>query len=105
MLESKGPLANICFQWSLGFDIRCANSRLAGQRTSNPLHWRESGLAGKIASGPLTGRFRLDCGRRVPTFPKFVLRLSTAFHELRKGMGTTKLIDSSAAFLFEVSVE
>jgi general secretion pathway protein J len=35
-------------------------------------------------------------------FPKFVLRLSTTFHELRKVMGTSKLNDSSAASLFEV---
>jgi hypothetical protein len=35
-------------------------------------------------------------------FPKFVLHRSTHFHELRKVMGTSKLIDSSAAFLFEV---
>ena len=35
-------------------------------------------------------------------FPKFVLHLSTHFHELRKVMSTSKLIDSSAALLFEV---
>jgi hypothetical protein len=35
-------------------------------------------------------------------FPKFVLRLGKHFHELRKAMSTSKLINSSAAFLFEV---
>src|SRR5579872_3551699 len=35
-------------------------------------------------------------------FPKFVLRRRTFFRELRKVMGTSKLINSSAAFLFEV---
>jgi hypothetical protein len=35
-------------------------------------------------------------------FPKFVLHRCTHFHELRKVMGTRKLVDSSAAFLFEV---
>src|SRR5579872_280374 len=35
-------------------------------------------------------------------FPKFVLRLSTLFHELRKVMGTRKPIGSGTAFLFEV---
>src|SRR5579872_2715809 len=35
-------------------------------------------------------------------FPKFVLHRSTHFHELRKVMDTSKPIDSSAAFLFEV---
>jgi hypothetical protein len=35
-------------------------------------------------------------------FPKFVLHRCTHFHELRKVTGTSKLIDSSAAFLFEV---
>ena len=35
-------------------------------------------------------------------FPKFVIHRSTHFHELRKAMGTSKLIDSNAAFLFEV---
>ena len=35
-------------------------------------------------------------------FPKFVIHRSTHFHELRKAMGTSKLIDSSAAFLFGV---
>ena len=35
-------------------------------------------------------------------FPKFVLHRSTRFHELRKVMGTSKTIDSSATFLFEV---
>jgi hypothetical protein len=35
-------------------------------------------------------------------FPKFVLHRCTHFHELRKVMGTRKLADSSAAFLFEV---
>lgn len=35
----KGPLANISFQWSFGFDIRVADSRLSGARMSNPLHW------------------------------------------------------------------
>ena len=35
-------------------------------------------------------------------FPKFVLYRSTHFHELRKVMGTSKYIDTSAAFLFEV---
>jgi hypothetical protein len=35
-------------------------------------------------------------------FPKFVLHPSTHFHELRKVMGTSKHIDSSAAFLFDV---
>jgi hypothetical protein len=29
MLESKGPLAKLCFWWSFGFDIRMANRRLA----------------------------------------------------------------------------
>ena len=31
-------------------------------------------------------------------FPKSVLRLSTTFHGLRKVMGTSKVIDSRAAF-------
>jgi hypothetical protein len=35
-------------------------------------------------------------------FPKFVLRRGTHFQELRKVMGTSKPIASSAAFLFEV---
>src|SRR5262249_16865773 len=35
-------------------------------------------------------------------FPKFVIHRSTHFHELRKAMGTSKLIYPSAAFLFEV---
>src|SRR3974390_1050405 len=35
-------------------------------------------------------------------FPKFVIHRSIHLHELRKAMGTSKLIDSSAAFLFEV---
>ena len=35
-------------------------------------------------------------------FPKFVFHRSTHLHELRKVMGTSKPIDSSAAFLFEV---
>src|SRR5579864_9184175 len=35
-------------------------------------------------------------------FPKFVLHCSTRFHELRKVMSTSKPVDSSAAFLFEV---
>jgi hypothetical protein len=35
-------------------------------------------------------------------FPKFVLHLGKHFHELRKIMSTSKLIDSSAAYLFEV---
>ena len=35
-------------------------------------------------------------------FPKFVLHRGAYFHELRKVMGTSKHIDSSAAFLFEV---
>src|SRR5215472_5596741 len=43
--------------------------------------------------------------RRSPAsahFPKFVIHRITHFHELRKVMGTSKHIDSSAAFLFEV---
>ena len=40
----------------------------------------------------------------MPTFPKFVIRRSTLSHELRKVMGTSKYIDSSAAFLFDVPV-
>ena len=35
-------------------------------------------------------------------FPKLVLHRGGHFHELRKVMGTSKHIDSSAAFLFEV---
>jgi hypothetical protein len=35
-------------------------------------------------------------------FPKFVYHRGAHFHELRKIMGTSKHIDSSAAFLFEV---
>jgi hypothetical protein len=35
-------------------------------------------------------------------FPKFVLHRCNHFHELRKVMGARKLVDSSAAFLFEV---
>ena len=35
-------------------------------------------------------------------FPKFVLHRRATFHELRKVMGTSNLIDSSVAFLFEV---
>src|SRR3974390_1938055 len=35
-------------------------------------------------------------------FPNFVLHRGTHFHELRKVMGASKNIDSSAAFLFEV---
>jgi hypothetical protein len=35
-------------------------------------------------------------------YPKFVLCRGAGFHELRKVMGTGKLVDSSAAFLFEV---
>jgi hypothetical protein len=35
-------------------------------------------------------------------FPKFVLYRSTHLHELRKAMGTSKLTNSSTAFLFEV---
>jgi hypothetical protein len=34
-------------------------------------------------------------------FPKFVLHRSAHLHELRKAMGTGKLINSSTAFLFE----
>ena len=35
-------------------------------------------------------------------FPKFVLHPSAHLHELRKAMGTSKLINSGTAFLFEV---
>src|SRR6516165_12699991 len=35
-------------------------------------------------------------------FPKFVLHRSTRLHELRKVMGTSKLIDSSTAYRSEV---
>jgi len=35
-------------------------------------------------------------------FPKFVLDRSTHLHELRKAMGTSKLIDSSTAYRSEV---
>ena len=35
-------------------------------------------------------------------FPKFVIHRGALLYELRKAMGTSKLIDSSAAFLFEV---
>ena len=37
-------------------------------------------------------------------FPKFVTPRSTLSNELRKAKGTSKLINSSAAFLFEVPV-
>ena len=35
-------------------------------------------------------------------FPTFVIHRSVRFHELLKAMGTSKPIDSNAAFLFEV---
>ena len=38
-------------------------------------------------------------------FPKFVLHRGTNFHELRKVMGTSKHIDSSAAFLDRIRQE
>jgi hypothetical protein len=33
-----GPLANVEFQWSFGFDIRFPSLRQVGLRMSNPLH-------------------------------------------------------------------
>src|SRR3974390_3197194 len=44
----------------------------------------------------------LQIGGTSAHFPKFVLHRGAHFHELRKVMGTSKHIDSSAAFLFEV---
>jgi hypothetical protein len=38
----------------------------------------------------------------VPTFRKSCYSTALTFHELRKVMGTSRLILSSAAFLFEV---
>jgi hypothetical protein len=43
-----------------------------------------------------------DLGNAGAHFPKFVLDRGNHFHELRKVLGTSKLVDSSAAFLFEV---
>jgi hypothetical protein len=52
-------------------------------------------------NSPLVVR-ELQIGGTSAHFPKFALQLSKHFRELRKVMSTSKFIDSSAAFLFEV---
>src|SRR3974390_688247 len=57
---------------------------------------REGGRS--VGAAPVPSHF---CGTSAH-FPKLVLHRRTHSHELRKVMGTSKHIDPSAAFLFEV---
>src|SRR5215471_1626213 len=66
-----------------------------------PLQTRILAVRGEAAASICVER-QLAAMRASAHFPKFVIHRSTHFHELRKAMGTSKLIDSSAAFLFEV---
>jgi hypothetical protein len=50
-----GPLANIGFQWSFGFDIRWVNSRLRGANVkSTPTVAFAAGLEGRQISSDIS---------------------------------------------------
>ena len=74
----KGPLANICFQWSFGSEVRLTNRHATMKRTSEPPHWplADSNQATGLGKGPAppgrgwpkqaTRRFKTGHSSRAP---------------------------------------
>src|ERR1700733_7701251 len=92
---------------------RCLPGRELRYLLSRSIYWTKAAAtasahrSGNVALTPMAFEaIDLPCRQKSPDrgahFPKFVRHRSAHLHELRKVMGTNKLIDSSTAYRFEV---